>query len=376
LDLEVAVVAANSVRGTKDNGRFMDEKSLLGRALGLRRRKTLERAVALERSVREGHRSCVSTITEKNEALLMEKFQQPEIDLAYGASKPLLTQDEPGPSWLQQFRILSERYFKEHWRKRNKLVISFIQTLINAVLIGTVFLQIGSSQTSVSRRQPVLQFLCINQGVFGAFSIINAFPEERGLMLRERASGMYKASAYFMSKITVDALVQIPMIVTFSVTTYYLIGLQDVAAKFIVFLVFMHLCYFSATGLALMIGALCKTTDLATVALSLVLEICRLYGGFFLSPKNLPHYFSWLDALSYVKYSYVGISLNENAGLDLYCRPNELKNGVCPYTSGWQKVTELGLDFITIGGCAGVLIGYIIFTRAVAYLGVRYIKSN
>jgi hypothetical protein len=41
--------------------------------------------------------------------------------------------------------------------------------------------------------------------------------------------------------------------------------------------------------------------------LPLALEICRLFGGFFLPPASLPKYFVWLDALSYVKYSYEGV---------------------------------------------------------------------
>jgi ATP-binding cassette subfamily G (WHITE) protein 2 len=44
------------------------------------------------------------------------------------------------------------------------------------------------------------------------------------------------------------------------------------------------------------------------------IQVCRLYGGFFLPPSKLPAYFSWLDALSFVKYSYTGIALNELTG--------------------------------------------------------------
>jgi ATP-binding cassette subfamily G (WHITE) protein 2 len=31
--------------------------------------------------------------------------------------------------------------------------------------------------------------------------------------------------------------------------------------------------------------------------------VCRLFGGFFLSPANIPLYFKWLNALSYVQYT-------------------------------------------------------------------------
>ena len=133
-----------------------------------------------------------------------------------------------------------------------------------------------------------------------------------------------------------------------------------------------------------MVAALCKTTDLSVTVLPMVLEVCRLFGGFFLSPKNLPKYFSWLDALSYVKYAYIAISLNELDGLELHCNPGEFKsrlvNGVsqqyCPTTTGQQTIDSLGLDFISMGGAIGVLVGMIVFFRLVSYLAIRFMKHN
>lgn len=39
--------------------------------------------------------------------------------------------------------------------------------------------------------------------------------------------------------------------------------------------------------------------------------------------------------------------------------------------SGQTTIDALNLDYISIGGCAGVLAGYIILCRTIAYLGVR-----
>jgi hypothetical protein len=46
----------------------------------------------------------------------------------------------------------------------------------------------------------------------------------------------------------------------------------------------------------------------------------------------------WLDALSYVQYTYVGISLNELTGLVITCTPAQLEaaGGTCATTSGEQ----------------------------------------
>jgi hypothetical protein len=48
------------------------------------------------------------------------------------------------------------------------VLTQLVQAVVIAVLIGSVFLHIGTTQASVVRRQPVLFFCVINQGVFAA----------------------------------------------------------------------------------------------------------------------------------------------------------------------------------------------------------------
>ena len=276
--------------------------------------------------------------------------------------------------WSAQTAILFHRSMREQWRKRRVTLISLAQSLLMAVLIGTAFLFIGTSQTAVSKRQSVLFFCAVNQGVFGALMVINSFPSERSLTLRERASGTYYVSAYFVSKMVAETVTQLPIPILFSFTVYWLVGFASTAGQFFIFMVFMILCSLSATSLALMVSALSRTIDLSVTILPLVLEISRLFGGFFLSPAQLPKYFSWLDALSYVKYTYVGISLNELRGLKYQCTKAQLTNGTTICT-GAEEDSALGLDYISIGGCVGALLAYIIFTRFVAFLAVRQLKA-
>lgn len=321
-DLEVA--ESENDREHSQNRAFEDRlgsETPLGKALQAKRKKSLDHSLALERDLSElrartpsahhtpsgNNRMLEAPLSarredQRNEAMLVSKFQQPEVNLDAGLTKALLVEHE-NVSWLRQLRILSQRNFQETIRKRHMLYTAFIQTIIMAVLIGLVFLRIGTGQKSVVRRQPLLQFCCINQGMFGALAVINSFPAERALMLRERAAGTYYASAYFLAKTTVDTLALLPFTLIFSVIVYYLVGLQDDGSKFVIFAITMILCNITAGALALMVAALCKTTDLSVTVLPMVLEVCRLFGGFFLSPKNLPIYFSWLDALSYVKYA-------------------------------------------------------------------------
>ena len=136
----------------------------------------------------------------------------------------------------------------------------------------------------------------------------------------------------------------------------------------------MLLCSIAATSLALMVSALCKTTDMSVTVLPMVLELARLFGGFFLAPSRLPKYFAWLDALSYVKYSYVGISLNELQDLKLTCTTSDREHLSC-IENGETIIQELGLDYLNIAGCVGALVGFIVICRGIAFLGVRFLKN-
>jgi ATP-binding cassette subfamily G (WHITE) protein 2 len=119
------------------------------------------------------------------------------------------------PTWFTQVRILLHRTFQEQFRQSSIIITSIIQTIIMGILIGVVFLKIGNTQKSIVRREPALFFCAVNQGVFGALMVINSFPVERTLTLRERASGTYFASAYFIAKIVAETLLQIPIPIIF-----------------------------------------------------------------------------------------------------------------------------------------------------------------
>ena len=171
------------------------------------------------------------------------------------------------PSWMHQFSVLLRRTLLENIRSYSVIVTLLVQNIVMALLIGGAFYQIGNGPESQKRRQPVLFFLVINQGIFSALSVINSFPSERLLVLRERAAGTYQVSAYFMAKNVVDTIIQLPGPILFSCIVYWMIGLQADVGKFFVFMAFMVLTSLTATSVALMVSALARTTTLSVTVL-------------------------------------------------------------------------------------------------------------
>eukprot|EP01035_Chromulina_nebulosa_P019214 gene19214-25065_t len=309
-------------------------------------------------------------------------FDKVYLDNEFGGTSQSFTLREWQP-WYSQFVTLFIRNLHFHWRSWHISAMNLFVTLLIATFTSmSVWRNLGTHKAGSTRREPLLFFCVIHQGIVASLQGSHSFPLERSIMLRERQGGSYYVSAYFLAKSLADALVQSPFPIVFTCVVYPITGLQNTARKFFIFLMFMVLDSFSATSLANMISCIFVSIELSTVVLALSYEWVRLFGGWFISPGQIALYPKWrfADVLSYIKYAFVGVSLNENHGLQLTCLPKELVKGKCtmpPFSapfSGHVIDAYYGYDRYTIGQCAGFLVAYILCCRFAAYLGLRFIK--
>jgi ABC-type multidrug transport system ATPase subunit/ABC-type multidrug transport system permease subunit len=274
-------------------------------------------------------------------------------------------------SWWTLFRVLAERSFKLQCRDVFLIGVQLVQTVVMAVLVGTVFLLLPNIPSNATIKRSALFFCCVNQGAFGALLTINVFPAERLVIMRERLANWYGASAYVLAKASTELIFQSVYPLLFSCIVYFLMGMQATPGQFFIFLGFMELCMFTANSVALLISVLAGKIVLAAAALPLALEVARLFGGFYMPPISAPLYFSWLSAVSYINYVYQAVTTNEFTGLVFNCNvtgvnaTTQLVNGTCP--TGDQVLTRLGIDYIPIFGCALVLLGLILVMRVCAF---------
>lgn len=77
---------------------------------------------------------------------------------------------------------------------------------------------------------------------------------------------------------------------------------------------------------------------------------------------------------SYIKYTFVGVAINELEGLTYTCTDAEINAKTCIY-NGEETMKKFGYDQYNISFCCGILIVYIVGCRFVAYLALRFIKQ-
>ncbi|GFH48314.1 P-loop containing nucleoside triphosphate hydrolase protein [Chaetoceros tenuissimus] len=102
-------------------------------------------------------------------------------------------------SWTTQFKVLLHRSLKNS-RSAILTPINIIKSVALGLLTGLLWYQIDLTESTIPDRGSFL-FFAITYWIFdGTFSAIFTFPMERTIIFKERASGSYRLSAYFLSK--------------------------------------------------------------------------------------------------------------------------------------------------------------------------------
>jgi ABC-type multidrug transport system permease subunit len=192
---------------------------------------------------------------------------------------------------------------------------------------------------------------------------------------KERATGTYRLSAYFMGKTLAETPLELVLPFMFAVITYWMVDLSHDGYTFIFYIVILWLFVLMGTGIGTLIGAaIIDVKKALTISVITVLGSILL-GGFFISRENLPVWIAWARWVSIVKYSYELVLLNEF----------QLSHGLTftpavpsAYTSnpitGDDVLNHYGVE-TKVWADVIFLVGMIILTRVGAYLALRFLNK-
>ncbi|KMT11590.1 hypothetical protein BVRB_5g109050 [Beta vulgaris subsp. vulgaris] len=207
-----------------------------------------------------------------------------------------------GASWWQQYSILFRRGIKE--RKHEYFSwLRVTQVLATAVILGLLWWQSDSTtEKGLEDQAGLLFFIAVFWGFFPVFTAIFAFPQERAMLLKERAADMYRLSAYFLARTTSDLPLDLVLPVLFLLVVYFMAGLRLDAGTFFLTVLTVFLCIIAAQGLGLAIGASLMDIKKATTLGSVTVMTFMLAGGYFV--KKVPIFISWIRYLSFNYHTY------------------------------------------------------------------------
>ncbi|KAK6129816.1 hypothetical protein DH2020_036402 [Rehmannia glutinosa] len=263
-------------------------------------------------------------------------------------------------TWWHQFKILLIRGMRERrFEAFNRLRI--FQVLSVAILGGLLWWRTPSSH--IDDRVAMLFFFSVFWGFYPLYNAVFTFPQERAMLIKERSSGMYRLSAYFLARTVGDLPMELALPTAFTFIFYWMGGLKPDPSTFIISLLVVLFSVLVSQSLGLAFGALLMDVKQATTLASVTTLVFLIAGGYYV--RQIPPFIIWLKYLSYSYYCYkllLGIQYDENdyyeCAKEVYCR-----------VADYPAIKSVGLShlWIDISIMVLMLVGY----RFIAYMALH-----
>nr|XP_022306294.1 protein white-like isoform X2 [Crassostrea virginica] len=221
-------------------------------------------------------------------------------------------------SWVTNLRdpmVVRIKFIQSLVRLRDPMVvrIKFIQTLFFALVLGLVYLKTNDDydQDDIMNLNGVIFIIITNLSFNHLFSVLNVFPLEVPIFMREYGTGLYSIGVYYLSKTIVEIpfLIIIPII--FMSILYWMSGLIHDASAFLVATGVAIVISNAAASFGYVISAAAPSTTAALAIAPALMIPFLLFGGFFLNSGSTPDYLIWLKYMSWFFYGNEMLVVNQ-----------------------------------------------------------------
>ena len=245
--------------------------------------------------------------------------------------------DTKHAGWMMQFSLLFRRSLRIQRRDVVGVGVTVTIEIMYALIMSAVFRGIGMDQKGVQDRIGCLFFVVLNVAYTSALPVINIFAVEKSIVIRERASGAYSWSSYYLSKYVSELPKILPRLL-YCTIVYWIVGLRDSVASFWVFVAIVVVEAMSMMAF----GMLMASSMPIGAALALgpaCITILTLFGGIYLNIDSIPDGARWIRFIDPIYYAYSALVANEFGGDDVTFTCDDSNSARC--LENGQAVLEL-----------------------------------
>ncbi|KAJ2807961.1 hypothetical protein H4R20_001062 [Coemansia guatemalensis] len=258
-------------------------------------------------------------------------------------SDALLVEVSPRNSWIFEYKTLVHRDSTNLMRNMTFLLSQGFQSLATALIVGFMFFYLKHDAISVQNRLGVLYVIVLNATFPVVMPSLQAFVQERDIMLRERASAVYRVTTFYVAKATSFIPIALITGIIFILGVYLISHLVFDAGKFFIALGIFACLNIVSVAFMLLIGCSVENIDIAFVIGPAILTLQLLFGGLLANPSTITPVLRWLRWVNPVYYAYAALIRNEFAGMTFDCS----SGGQC-YENGEQVIETYSMGRFSI----------------------------
>ncbi|BFY98583.1 hypothetical protein BsWGS_01622 [Bradybaena similaris] len=288
-------------------------------------------------------------------------------------------------SWLTQYRYLFWRSWISVFRDVLLFRIRILQALVLGMVLGLVYLQVTIDQKGVMNINGAIFLLITNTTFSNMFGVINSFPHELAIFLREYGTGLYRADVYYFTKSIAELPLFCLISILYTTITYWMIGLYASWDAYLIATAVLVLTANVTVSLGYLLSTMCASVTLALAIAPPILIPLMLFGGLFVNNGNIPVYFIWLRALSWFKYANEVLMVNQWQNIHNISCPlqesneeNANKGEECMYKTGEDVLAYTSFDKDNVVLDIGLLVALTVGFRLLSliFLIVRARRSK
>lgn len=332
----------------------------------------------------------LSSITE--ESTTTELLQSPDDKrqgstwLAKGRHMSSLQELHESPNYATPFRVqlklLTQRTLKQ--MRGEKLTKTAILLMFCYTFFTCLFWwQLPFHTGRIYERNSLLFFMIIAQSNGIVTTSISIFQRERALLSRERAKKLYGVLPFFIAKTTSDMTNNVLLPCVYGAISYWAAGFRPDFVHFLQFMLVFYLTMSAAQSMGLFLSILIPSMEIALILAPPITLFFMIMGGFYIPFDSMHPGVRWLSWLSFARYGYSGMLVNEYIGRDIPCASDEGEDvsvsigetGTCP-VPGEDVLLSLGIEGVSSNFwfCVGILTALQIAFRVASYIALRRTK--
>lgn len=162
---------------------------------------------------------------------------------------------------------------------------------------------------------------------------------------------------------------------------YFITNLRNGIDHFFIYAGLLCLEYFVGISLGMLISALIKNVEMAPRVAPAFVILFLMFSGFLLNDESVPVYMAWLKYISFIRYTFQGLTVNEFAGAEFPEGCEAAINGTFPSgpprcATGDDVLEQLSFEEVEISFVVtmNVIIGFAFHFLAYAILSSREVK--
>ncbi|CAF4236259.1 unnamed protein product [Rotaria sp. Silwood2] len=221
---------------------------------------------------------------------------------------------------------VTQRAFRNSFRNSTLMIMQTIVPICLAILVGCLYMNTDHTfENGVKNRLGAIFFIVSNE-VFINLSALELFIKERVLFAHENASGYYRVSTYFISKLMCDIILlrSFPSIV-FSLISYFMIQFQQTVNKFFIYQLAIFATSVCSASVCFFVSASVETIGVANLVAASFCVVMLVFTGYLVDVTNIVKFLSWIKWVSLFRYASNVITINEFTQLKL-CSTNNTNN--------------------------------------------------